>query len=172
MSFRGKFLSVITLAVAVGAFGTMTSAQDTPQPDQSQMKEKRDGRRGMRMHRGGRHGMFGLHGVDLTDAQKQQIKSIMDSNKPDQATMEEMKTLGQAKRDGTLTADQQTRLKALRDQGRAKRESIHQQILSILTPEQREKLEAQKKENRERWEQRKQMREQNKQAAPDKPADN
>jgi protein CpxP len=150
----------------------MASAQDTPQPDQSQMKEKRDGRRGMRMHRGGRHGMFGLHGVDLTDAQKQQIKSIMDSNKPDQATMEEMKTLGQAKRYGTQTGDQQTRLKALRDQGRAKRESIHQQILSILTPEQREKLEAQKKENRERWEQRKQMREQNKQAAPDKPADN
>lgn len=172
MSLRGKFLSVITLAVAVGAFGTIVSAQDTPQPDQSQMKEKRDGRRGMRMHRGDRHGMYGLHGVDLTDAQKQQIKSIMDSNKPDQATMEEMKTLGQAKRDGTLTADQQARFKELRDQRRAKFDGIHQQILSILTPEQREKMDAQKKENRERWEQRKQMRERNKQVAPDKPVDN
>jgi protein CpxP len=178
MSLKGRFLSVVALSVAVGAFGTMASAQETTQKD-TQKQEKRDGwgkhkdgdRGGFGMHGGRRGGMMGLKELDLTDAQKQQIHSLMESNRPDQATMEEMRTLGQAKRDGTITAAQESRLKELRDQGRQKREAMHQQLLAILTPEQRAKFELQQKENRERWQQHRQMRDQDK-SKDDKPTDN
>jgi protein CpxP len=177
MSFKGKFLSGLTLAVAVGAFGTMASAQDTPQKDQTQKQEKPEGRRGMHkmgeFGQGGEHrgGMFGLRSLDLTDAQKQQIKAIMETNRPDQATMDEMRTLSQAKRDGSITADQQARLTQLRTDMRTHRELVHQQVLAILTPEQKQQLEQKQQEMKARREQWKQNRDMNK-PTPEKPKDN
>ena len=169
MSFKGRFLSVLTLAIAFAAFGTVSFAQQTTTQDngvQKQDKEgrqlRKDGRRGGFGMRGG-HGGFGmLRGIELTDAQKQQIKSIMDSNKPDEAAMTQMRTLRDAKRSGTLTADQQAQLKAFRDQQRVKMESVHQQILSILTPEQKQQIEQRQqemKQRREQWKQKKQSTE-------------
>src|SRR6476469_3628988 len=150
MSLKGRFISVLTLALALSAFGSISYAQQTTPPNDGVQKQGREGRGWRKEGQGpGRrgHGGFGeLRGIDLTDAQKQQIKSILDSNKPDESTMSQMRTLMEAKRNGTITDDQQAQLKALREQGQAKRESIHQQILAVLTAEQRQQIETRHQE--------------------------
>jgi Spy/CpxP family protein refolding chaperone len=185
MSLKNKFFSALTMAFAVFAFSVFVSAQETTKTDDSntQKQEKREWRKGnrdggmgkgFRRGGGGRDGGFmrGFRDLNLTDAQKTQIKTIMDANRPDQATMEEMKTLHQAKRDGTLTADQQERMKTLRQQAREKGAAVHQQILAILTPEQLQQLEAKKAEMKQRREERKQQRLQNQQVPQTEKKDN
>jgi len=83
-----------------------------------------------------------------------------------------MKTLFEAKRNGTLTADQQERMKTLKQQAREKGAAVHQQILAILTPEQLQQLEAKKAEMKQRREERKQQRLQNQQVPQTEKKDN
>lgn len=86
------------------------------------------------------HGMMFL-GLGLTDDQKTKIQGIMKSAKPTDAQRDEMRSLMQAARAGLLTEAQQTRLKAIRDEQRTKREANHTQVMAILTAEQKAKLE-------------------------------
>lgn len=178
MSLKNKLLSATTMAVAVVAFGTFASAQDTAAPSQDgvQKQEKRDGRwdrrggkhDGMRRHGGG----FGLRGIELTDAQKEQIRVIREANKPDDATMQELRSIREARKaGGTITDAQKERMKSLHEQNRIKREAVQQQILAILTPEQRTQLEAQKAERQKRMEERKQRRQQKKSESATKPTE-
>ena len=184
MLFRSKFLSILALFAAFAMFSMNAAAQDDsgqPAKDGTAVPQKPDGKRfgrrphgeGFRGERGGRGGMMrGMRGVNLTDAQKEQIRSVRESSKPDQATMQEMKTLRDAKRNGTLTPEQQQRMKALHQQTRAQGESVHKQIMAILTPEQLQQIEQNKQEMKKKFEERRQMREQNKQPVTDKPTDN
>ena len=94
--------------------------------------------RGMRGDKGE---MFGLRGIALTDVQKEQVRKIREANRPDESSWKEMRSLMDAKRAGTLTADQQERLKSLQVEQRQKGESVRAQIEAILTPEQRQQLE-------------------------------
>lgn len=182
MSFKNKFFSVITLSAAVVAFSTFAAAQDTPtkSTDSIQKQEKRErkgwgkrGEHGKGMRGGKHHGMMrGLRGLDLTDAQKEQLRVIHENNKPNEAVMQEMQAIRQAKRDGgTITPEQKERLRALRLQSREKGALIHQQVLAILTPEQRQQLETRKEEMRKKREERRQLRQDNK-PKTDKPTDN
>ena len=181
MSLKTRFLSFLTLAITVAAFSTLTSAQEdksaAPAPEKAD-KAYHGGHKGHfgdKMGRGGfgmrGHGMMRmLHGVDLTDAQKTQIKSIMEANKLDQATMEEMHTLAKAKHDGTITADQQARLATLREQSKAKMRSVHEQIQNVLTAEQKAQIEQKKAEMKQRREEFRQKHEQYRQQKPSAPA--
>src|SRR5438445_11612728 len=121
MSLTNKFFSILTIAISIIAFSVFTFAQDnktttTTTPDTATKPAWKDGK-GKFGHDGtdGRHGgrgefgMMELRGINLTDAQKEQIKAIHEANKPDPAVMEEARTLIKAKRDGTITADQQAR---------------------------------------------------------------
>jgi len=85
--------------------------------------------------------------------------------------MQEMKTLRDAKRNGTITPEQTEQLKTLRNQQREKMESVHQQVLAILTPEQRQQLDQKREDMKKRWEERRQQRQQNAQPT-DKPTSN
>jgi len=183
MSLKNRFFSALTLAFAVFAFSTFVSAQETTKTDTdtTQKQEKREWRKGKRdgMGKGFRRGggmrgglMRGFRDLNLTDAQKQQIKTIMETNRPDQATMEEMKTLRQAKRDGTLTADQQERMKTLKQQAKDKGQAVHQQVLAVLTPEQLQQLETKKAEMKQKREERKQLRLQKQQVPQTEKKDN
>lgn len=164
MSFRSKILPVLSLTFAVGAFTTFTFAQDStpasPAPDKVERKFK--GGRSMMGDRafGGRHGKRGpgmeLRGINLTDDQKAKIKSIREANKPDQATMTELRTIREARKNReTITPEQQARLKEFREQSMAKMKAAHEQILAILTPEQKAQIETRKTEMRQRFENRK-----------------
>ncbi|MCA1590907.1 MAG: Spy/CpxP family protein refolding chaperone [Acidobacteria bacterium] len=168
MSIKKKLSSGIFAAVATVAFAGFASAQDpAPAPQDNVLREKREGRRegrrggfGRGMKGGmGRHGGFGmLRGIELTDAQKGQVRTIMENNKPNQAAMEELRSFRDAKRNGTLTDDQKARMKELRQQSRAKREAVHQQLLAVLTPEQRQQIETRKAEMQKRREEYRQKR--------------
>ena len=184
MSLKNKLFSILTVALGVVIFSAFTMAQDpptpTPTPDKAAKRSKMDrtlGRDQMaRKGFGGRHGMHGgamrgLHGLNLTDTQKEQIRTIMQSSRPDQATITEVRTLGKAKRDGTITAEQQARLTALRTQSREKARSVHTQIEGVLTPEQKAQIETRKQQMRQRFDNGRQTRKpQPVPPATDKPA--
>ena len=147
MALRSKFLSVFGLLVALTVFSLAAMAQDTTTPaapgtppagakGQHRGFGGPEGRRGP----GGPEGMMmgELRDINLTDAQKQQIHTIMENNKPDQAQAEQMRTLMDAKR-------------------MAKRKQVHDQIMAVLTPDQIQQIEQHKKEMKEHWEQKQQQ---------------
>jgi protein CpxP len=182
MSSKIKFFVVAVLTLAFGVFVGSAAAQDTTttqKQDNNVQKPEKGERRGGFDHRegpgfggprrGGPEGMLReFRDLNLTDAQKQQIHTILENNKPDQAAMDQMRSLMEARRNGTLTDDQKQQLKTLREQQGEKMKSVHEQILNVLTPEQKQQLEQKRQEMRQKWEQRQQQ-----QAAPktDKPSE-
>jgi protein CpxP len=174
MSLKRKILTGITSGFALVALSSFAMAQDnsttTPQREDNQKSERRWGKRGGEgkrdgMRRGGHRGGFGMHGLrqlNLTDAQKEQIRTILESKRANreanQAQRDEIRQIFEAKRSGTMTADQQARLQAFRDQHREQARQLHEQILAILTPEQKAQLEQFKQERQKRREEFRQNR--------------
>jgi Spy/CpxP family protein refolding chaperone len=94
----------------------------------------------------------GLRGLDLTDQQKEQARAIMRANfESYKAQIEELKQLRQKGREGLSDADK-TRAKELHNQLRESRLSARNQMASLLTAEQKTKLEERMKNRRERRE--------------------
>lgn len=178
MSLKTKFFSIITLAAGVVVFSTASFAQDDktttptapqkvdkPFKGQGELGPRKSGREGFRGH--GEMGM--LRGINLTDAQKAQIKSIREANKPDQANFDQLKAIREAHKNGTpITDEQKKQLKAFREQSEANSKSVHDQILGVLTAEQKAQLETRRQEMKQRMQERRQQRT-DKPAATDKP---
>ncbi len=169
MSLKQKCISTVTLAIAVGAFGTFVSAQDstysdsTPPQTQKAERGERGGRgRGMRGDKrggGDRMMMRSLEKLNLTDAQRQQVRTVFENQRTqNQPQMEEMRGLMMKKRDGVITAEEQNRLKDLRSQARLGGEQTHASILAILTAEQRTQLDNMREEMRQKMTERRQNR--------------
>ena len=162
---------MIALAIAVLAFSTITFGQEakteTTTADKA-AKTERSAKRGIGDRKFGRgkisrHGKmrgFALRGLNLTDDQKAKLKSLREASRPGQAVIDEMKAIGKAKRDGTITAEQTERVKTLRDQMRTTRKSARDQIQNILTADQKAQIETRKTEMKQRFEQHKQLRQQ------------
>jgi periplasmic protein CpxP/Spy len=174
MSLKHTFISVFASALLIGSVAVVVSAQDhAPAVKDGTTKAEKHDRKGFGRHGGfgkgmrgdGFRGMRGLMGIELTEAQKTQIKQIHEANRPDQATLDELKAIHEARTAGTLTEDQKARAKVLRDQMRTKGDSVHQQVLAVLTPEQRQQIETRKAEMQKRREERRQLREQKRQQA-------
>ena len=171
MSFKRKLISGIVSAFAVVSFTTFAAAQDSSSSSDSQnstqKQERRERRNGWGKRNGGGKfgkgmrrgfGMRGLRQLNLTDAQKEQVRSIMQANRPDKAQFEAIRPLIEAKRNGTITEDQKAQLKAFRQERKQKGEQIRSQILNVLTAEQRTQLEQLEAERKQRRELRKQQR--------------
>jgi Spy/CpxP family protein refolding chaperone len=178
-----KFNMVAVFILALGVFAGAALAQDTttiPNKDNTQRQGRADRRGEFGKHdgegfRGGPRGPEAMlrefRDLNLTDAQKEQIHTILESNKPSQAEMDQMKSLREARQNGTeLTADQKAQLKANREAQATKMHSVHDQIMNVLTPEQKQQLEAKRAEMQKKWQDRQQFRRKD---APttDKPAD-
>ncbi len=174
MSIKRKFFSIITLAFAVVAFSTFVSAQDSGQTNDRSMKEGKSGKRGMSkgMRGGGGNVMRELRGIELTENQRTQIKSMMETQRATfEPQREEMKSLMMKKRDGSLTEADQARLSDMKSQIKASSEQMRISVMALLTPEQtaqvtrmRAEREQQRQERRQKWQERKQQGE--------KPTDN
>ena len=170
MSLKRKIISAVISTFAVMAFTTFVSAQDANKNDQdSTQKQERRERRGFgdkrgfgRGMRGGRGLMRGFDQLNLTDAQKEQIKGILEANKPDKSAFEALRPLMEAKRNGTITADQEAQLKAHREQMKQKHKQVKAQILAVLTAEQKAQLDKLKEEWKQKREERRQMRQERK----------
>lgn len=181
MSIKRKLIAAITFAFAVVLFTAVVPAQD-PNTDNKNVqkrerREMRDGRcdrcQGMgRNFRGGRRSglMRELRWAGLTEAQKVQVKTIMDARRASmQGSREEIKPILQAKRDGTITAEQQERLNAFKARMKEDAKQTREQVLAILTPEQKAAIEQKKAEMKQKREQFRQMRENKKPQTENKP---
>jgi Spy/CpxP family protein refolding chaperone len=122
--------------------------------------------------------MMGLHQLDLTDQQKQQIKTIMQNEHPKiQPLMKDMgdfhKQIETAMDGGTLN---QTEALALIEQHKnafaqmlVEHANIHDQIMKVLTPEQQQKLKDLKAQHEAKMQQWMQKHQQNQGEAPSAP---
>ncbi len=176
MSFKRKLISAAaTSALAVAAFTTFAMAQDTnttSDSDSTTQKQemrrdrgfggKRGGGRGMR---GGKHGggdrmlMRSLRQLNLSDAQQTQVKAIFENSKnSNQPQREEMRGLMMKKRDGVISAEEETRFNEIRTQIKANGNQLRDSILAVLTIEQKNQLDQMKQERKQRWEEKRQNR--------------
>lgn len=161
-----RYFSILTLAIAAIAFTTVSFAQETKTETSTDKAVKTEhGKRlggDRKFGRGvagkgafGRHGKMrgaGLRGITLTDAQKEQFKALREANRPSQALLDELKAIHEAKKAGTITEAQKARVKAIRDEMQAKRKTAHEQMLNILTAEQKAELEKRRAEMKTRRE--------------------
>jgi Spy/CpxP family protein refolding chaperone len=125
----------------------------TPQTDAQQRQERLERRGGRRhgMRKGGHGGARRLlRQLNLTQAQQQQLSAIEDRFEASTRTQrEEMRRLHESIQ-GEPSAETRTRLQALRAELVQARRSQHEEMLNVLTEEQRAQLEQLHKE-RKAW---------------------
>lgn len=146
MSLRRKLTHAGLVLGLLTAFGGVISAQQpsTQDPGAGPGQIRRGEGRGFR-HGPGPGGNFGprlLEQLNLTADQKKQIHAAIEqafeSNK---ATREELRQLGEKRRQGTLSADDEARAKTLHQQMRASMGDTEMKIAAVLTAEQKAKAE-------------------------------
>jgi len=142
MFLRTK-LSVVGLIFGVLLFGGAASAQQPQQNNNSAGPQRGPQMRRMMMRRRGMGGMMrGFRQLNLTDQQRQQMRSIVQAQfQSSQSQRQEMRQLMQKRRAGALTADDTTRATALRQQLMQSRQGVRTQLQNVLTAEQKTKLE-------------------------------
>jgi periplasmic protein CpxP/Spy len=172
MSLRNKIIGAGMVAALLSAVSITAVAQRPQQgtPTDRGPRAERLGRRGDR--EGGRMrdremGPQIFRGLDLTDAQKEQLRASAKQNREaTQSQREELRQLAEKRHQGSLTAAEEARLKALRDEIQASMRSRHASLLSILTAEQKAKLEAMREERKEH---RQEMRERHREKGERRP---
>ena len=152
MFSRIKFASVTLALGLLTAFGAVVQAQQTgtqnPNEGPGQKRgEDRGFRRGPQRDGGFDPGF--LRELNLTDDQKQQVRTIIQQNFANsKTTREELRQLGEKRRQGTLTTEEEARARTLHEQIRASMKETETKIASVLTPEQKAKLEELRKERK------------------------
>lgn len=163
MSLGNKlFGASLTLGLVFG-LNAFAFSQQPQSPAQGQDAQQQEGRPGKFGRHGGRREMGGMmrmfHGLDLTDAQKQQAQAIFERYKAStQAQRDELRQIHQQSEQGTLSPEAQERARQLRQQLEQTHQQMRAELLNILTPEQRAKVEERQREFEER---RQRMRENN-----------
>lgn len=127
------FAGVVTLAQQTQTSVQNPAAQQTRRPRMARRATQRRERQPM---------LRLLRQLNLTDQQKQQARSIVQGNlSSNQAQRQELRQLKQQWRQGTLSQEGLARSNELRKQLRERRKATRDQLASILTPEQRTRLE-------------------------------
>ncbi|MCA1849734.1 MAG: Spy/CpxP family protein refolding chaperone [Acidobacteria bacterium] len=148
---------LIRTGLALGLFASIAAStafaqQQTPEA-QTRM-ERRGGRHG-RVHGHGKGAMRFLSRLNLTDAQKQQISALRERfAQSTRAQRDELRQLFEQRRQGTLSAEQEARARALHTELGEASKLMHNEVLAVLTPEQRAQLEQLKQEHKSRRERR------------------
>ena len=172
MVLRKGMFAVLGIILAMATFAT---AQEQQPPAASQgidraRTERLDRRRERLRQREGRMGQRGfghrdsfrfMRELNLSEAQQQQRKAIVERRLESiKAQREELIKLHEKRTSGTFAAEDEIRAKALRQEIRSAREAIRTDMESVLTAEQKAKLEALQNERKARMEQRMQERQQ------------
>jgi len=157
--------AVAGLALAAPVAIAQTGAQDG-QAQKSERGERRHGKGFGRGHRGGGHG-FGLRGLNLTEDQQARVRQIhqaaAERTRPlreqlrakhvELRELQEGGTFNEALATQKLTEAASIQARLMGEQFRA-----HQEVLSVLTAEQKAQLEQQREQRKQRREQRKNRR--------------
>lgn len=159
MFLRTKLKSAAIMLGILTAFGAAVQAQQSSTQNPAEGAERRARGEGRGFHRGsGLGGGFGLRmlrELNLTDDQKQQVHTIVEQSfAGSKATREELRQLGEKRRQGALTSEEEARARTLHQQMRASMKDTETKISSILTAEQKaraEELQKEDKSNRERF---------------------
>ena len=166
----------VSLLVGLAAFLSVAAFAQASAPQQSgtgdDKPHARHGKMGRMGERGGRQmGQRGLRRLSLSDAQREQLRDIEARySQNSKAQREELRQLFELRRQGTaLTPEQQARAEQLRAALRDDGERMRNEILGVLTAEQREQLKQAREEFRQRREERKSRREERRQGAFGKP---
>ena len=154
-------LSAIAMAASIAVAQTVTTNQDNGQGARPEWRGRRGGdHKGMRGMRAG--GFF--KGLNLTEDQKAKMKQIRESfaetNKPLREQLRaKRQELRQASEGGTfneaLATQKLTEIAPLEAKLMASRAKLHQDMLSVLTAEQKAQLEQSRAQFKQRREQRK-----------------
>jgi Spy/CpxP family protein refolding chaperone len=139
-----------TKAIIAGLiFGLASGAvafaqQPTTQTQNPTPVQRRQGFGRMARRRATMGGFRVLRQLNLTDAQKQQARTIIQSSftkANTKTSREELAKLRRQRREGTLTPEGLARVQELRKQFQESRQGVRNQLTSILTPEQKAKVE-------------------------------
>jgi protein CpxP len=156
MNKRFKTVAIAAIS-SIALAGSIVFAQTTT-PDQSNQQGTRTERRGGGKHRG--HGFGGMHRgggffkqLNLTEDQKTKMKQIRENfaaqNKPLREQLRaKRQELRQASEGGTfneaLATQKLTEMASLQAKLMGERNKLHQEMLSVLTAEQKAQLEQSK----------------------------
>ena len=148
------FLRKISSAILVVLVSTaVTFAQQKAAPIPEKTGAAQEGPREGRGHgRMGRHrGFAGMRELELTEAQRQQQRAIMQRQLGNtKAQREELFKLREKRLAGTLTPEDEARVQSLRREIRDSMQSIRTEMEAVLTAEQRARLEQLKSERKAR----------------------
>jgi Spy/CpxP family protein refolding chaperone len=155
MSLRRKLTGASLMLGLVFTASAAVFAQQpgTSSPQDNGQQQQGPGRWGKRdgMGKRGRGGIGRLASqLNLTEAQRQQLRAIEDRFEAStKAQREELRRLHEST-EGQPSADAQARFQALREELGQARRAQHQEMLGVLTAEQRTQLEQLMKERKER----------------------
>ena len=138
------FRRILSTSLALLALTAITYAQQQQTPaEENQVSGQKGPREGRRHGRMGRHrGFAALHKLNLSEEQRQQQRAILQRQLgTTKAQREELFKLREKRLVGTLTAEDQARAQALRRELRDSMQSSRTEMESVLTAEQRAKLE-------------------------------
>lgn len=155
------FLRKILPAIVVLALAGVAYAQEPQTPPQDSMRPgKESPREGRRHGRLRRHDRFNrLRELNLTEEQRQQQRAILQRHLGStKVQREELLKLREKRIAGTFTAEDEARAKALRQEIHSSMQGIRTEMESILTAEQRTRLEQFKLERKERREEMRERR--------------
>ncbi len=168
MFLRKSIISVLGLSLILASVAVAQEAQPqsptTPEA-RTKARSERLARRGERgalrggmRHRGG-IGRHLMRELNLTDDQRQQARAIMQRRLGGTKTQrEELFSLREKRIAGSFTADDQARVKALRQEMRAAMQGSRAEMEGLLTAEQKTKLEQLKQDRKSRVEERRKRR--------------
>ncbi len=166
MFLRKLLPTVMMFILGLGAVAIAQQPQN-PSPDGSRRPDGHDRMGQAEGHRRGRMGrqrggeLRGLRELNLTEAQSQQQRAITQRHlETIKLQREELFKLREKRTQGTFTADDEKRARALRQEIHNSMQAMHSEIEGILTPEQRTKLEQIRAEQKTRHDERKKRHEQ------------
>jgi Spy/CpxP family protein refolding chaperone len=171
MFLRKSLFGVLGIILAGGIVAFAQEPQpQTPAAQDDAFRKERSERRERHRERAGRHdsmrgpermgrrdGSMGhlMNELNLTEEQRQQSRAIVQRRLESTKTQrEELFKLREKRIAGTFTAEDGARAKALHQEIRSTMEGVQADMASVLTAEQRAKLEQLQKERKERFEQR------------------
>jgi len=157
MFLRTKLKSATLTLGLLTAFGAVVQAQQPATQNPTAGPERMGRGEGRGFRRGpGAEGGFGpamLRELNLTDDQKQQVRTILQQSFAGSKTArEELRQLGEKRRQGTLTTEEEARARTLHEQMRAAMKDTETKIASVLTVEQKAKIDELRKERKAKHE--------------------